>query len=41
MDDEYSKIFDEYISTIADSYIDNISKAGSLAVSGTSSQVEI
>ena len=37
----YGEIFDEYIATIADSYIDNISKAGSLATSGTTSQVEI
>ena len=38
---EYSAIFEEYIATIADTYINNAQKAGSLITEGTTSQVDI
>lgn len=39
--DQYSFLFDNLTDQIADTYIDNISKAGTLAMTGTSSQVEM
>jgi len=39
--DNYEAVFNEYIEQIADSYIENVSKAGTLVNQGTNSQVEM